>query len=273
MIKNILSVDFESFFYLPTHTPNNKNNRKIYDEYITATGKELLDLLEKHKTKLTFFVLGELFEQYPELIEEINDSGHEIAYHTHKHKLLKNKNILLESLHESKKFIKKFKPNGFRAPKMFMKEEYFPILKKNGFKYDSSVYYQKSYDKINGIWELPISSINYFKKQDIIFPNPLGFKNLLKEMPFGSGYFLGIYQSNIDFFISKYNKKNKQANLFIHNWQILKQKTISDHNYNYIFSHPTYLHHLPYMVNLKKTMEHMLKNFKFCTCNEFVETI
>ncbi len=269
MVKNLLSMDYESLC-LPEFVLLDDNERKkIADRYVLKAHNEILDLLEKYETKLTFFVVGELFDWYPELIEEIEDAGHEVAYHTHRHTLLTSEEILMASLNLSKKFIRKFNPEGFRAPKIFMKKEYLKLLKQNGFKYDSSVYSQKTIEEIDGITEIPVSMFNYFDNLSISFPAPLQFKDLLKGIPFGSGYFLGLFQSNIDFFINKFNKHNKPATLFVHNWQI-KPQLASFPDAKYILTHPL---HLPYTLNIKKTIEHLLKNFEFYTFREFLEEI
>lgn len=269
MVKNLLSIDFESWCYLPEFILLSEDNRKKIDRgYVLDAQKLILNLLEKYDVKLTFFVLGELFEWYPEMIEEIEEAGHEIAYHSHRHEFLISNEILAKSFNESKKFIKKFKPKGFRAPNIFMKEEYLKILKQNGLKYDSSIYSAKTFENINGITEIPVSTYSYFNESNIKFPTSLKFKDLLTSIPFGSGYFFGVFQSKISFFIDKFNKKNKPATLFVHNWQILKPQTVSFPNVKYLLTHPSYL---PYTFNINKTFEHLLKNFEFYTFKEFVE--
>lgn len=45
----------------------------------------ILDLLDKHGAKATFFVIGKKAEQYPELIREIVRRGHQIGNHTWSH--------------------------------------------------------------------------------------------------------------------------------------------------------------------------------------------
>ncbi|MEF3301660.1 polysaccharide deacetylase family protein [Paenibacillus sp. GYB003] len=46
----------------------------------------LLDLLQKHKAKATFFVLGAKAERHPELIERMHREGHQIGIHNYSHK-------------------------------------------------------------------------------------------------------------------------------------------------------------------------------------------
>lgn len=46
---------------------------------------KILDLLDRHGAKATFFVIGERAERHPELIREIVGRGHSIGNHTYTH--------------------------------------------------------------------------------------------------------------------------------------------------------------------------------------------
>jgi peptidoglycan/xylan/chitin deacetylase (PgdA/CDA1 family) len=45
----------------------------------------LLDLLEQHRARATFFLIGVRAERHPELVAEILRRGHEVGHHTHRH--------------------------------------------------------------------------------------------------------------------------------------------------------------------------------------------
>ena len=45
----------------------------------------ILQLLEAHQARATFFVVGKNAAAYPGLIKAVTDAGHEVAYHTHTH--------------------------------------------------------------------------------------------------------------------------------------------------------------------------------------------
>lgn len=47
--------------------------------------KMILDILNKHHIKATFFIVGKKAQQQPDLIREMDKKGHEIANHTFKH--------------------------------------------------------------------------------------------------------------------------------------------------------------------------------------------
>lgn len=52
------------------------------DEHDTP---RLLDVLDRHNARATFFLIGERAAKHPALVAEIARRGHEIAHHTHSH--------------------------------------------------------------------------------------------------------------------------------------------------------------------------------------------
>ena len=248
MIKNALSVDLESF----VHRQLNQKDRISEDNgHTVAATNYLLDLFDEYNTKVSFFVLGEIFEWYPDLVVEIKKRGHEIGYHGHRHIFLKDKETLLEELKLSKKFIEKYKPIGFRAPRMFLKKEYLKILSDYGFKYDSSVYGSKE-EIIDGIKEIPVSMFSYIGINSLKFSNNMGEK-LLEGIPYGSGLFISLLQKKIQYFIENTNRKGKAANIFIHPWQFSDYEKIS----------LTFSQKFLYKKKINKTLEYLLSKNKF----------
>lgn len=73
-----------------------RNDKKIALTFNSAWGDEdipkILDVLDKHKVKATFFVVGTWAEKYPESLKKISDSGHEIAGHSYNHAHYKKMN-------------------------------------------------------------------------------------------------------------------------------------------------------------------------------------
>ena len=50
-----------------------------------ADTPRILDLLDQHSARATFFVIGERAAAHPDLVAEILRRGHDIAHHTHTH--------------------------------------------------------------------------------------------------------------------------------------------------------------------------------------------
>ena len=47
--------------------------------------KTLLDILDEHKVKTTFFLVGDWVEKYPESVKEISKRGHDVGNHSDTH--------------------------------------------------------------------------------------------------------------------------------------------------------------------------------------------
>ncbi|MEO8356857.1 MAG: polysaccharide deacetylase family protein [Chloroflexota bacterium] len=67
----------------------------------------LLHVLEKHKVRATFHVVGKSAERYPELIRQIHERGHQLALHCYRHVPfpLENTSTLRAQLERTSSFI------------------------------------------------------------------------------------------------------------------------------------------------------------------------
>ena len=117
-VMNLLGIDFEEWFH-----------PELIQKYLTTKNNELsvingidkiLDLLRIHDTFATFFMVGELLEAKPELLDKILNNGHEIAFHTMHHNRLDSMKGKQEFVEELKKFsnLTSNKSKGFRAPSL-----------------------------------------------------------------------------------------------------------------------------------------------------------
>ncbi len=102
-----------------------RKDKKIAISFDAAWGqtytKEILDTLDDHKIKTTFFLVGFWVDKYPELVKEIADRGHEIGNHstTHPKMSLLNKEDIKKELETTSEKIEKVigkKPLVFRPP-------------------------------------------------------------------------------------------------------------------------------------------------------------
>ena len=234
-MQNILTFDLEDWFLssqelLPSFSPD------VYElaakksmEYAYKNVKELLEILETHDTKATFFVFTKFAELYPELIREIRKLGHEVGSHTHSHKLVyaMRPYEFKEDLQKSKDILENLideKINAFRAPYFSIKpgtEWAFEILLEMGFNVDSSIFPIKrnlygyptwsrepckvEIKNVGVIYEFPISTI---KLRNFNFP--IG----------GGGYHRVLPYWFIKQSIKKINKQNNPAVIYFHPYEI-----------------------------------------------------
>jgi polysaccharide deacetylase family protein (PEP-CTERM system associated) len=136
----LFSIDLEEIFFRTSkEIPRFKRVPEVM--------KELLAFLEKHQTKITFFTVGDIAEEYPDVIRDIVEAGHEIASHSHRHITLDKQTSeqfesdLVSNINALKKAGAK-EIVGYRAPNFSVEENrtwVYPILAKHGIKYSSSV--------------------------------------------------------------------------------------------------------------------------------------
>ena len=77
---NLIGIDFEDWYhpqFVQPFVKNLKHEPKMFQGL-----EKIIDLLRKTDTTATFFIVGELLEQTPEILDQILDNGHEIAFHT-----------------------------------------------------------------------------------------------------------------------------------------------------------------------------------------------
>jgi len=93
-LLNLLTIDLEEWYH-PEYV--RKETLPYKEERIQYSLKTTLDLLNRHNLKATFFIVGELAEKNPEIIKNIRENDHEIAFHGYNHKPLWNLNADTES--------------------------------------------------------------------------------------------------------------------------------------------------------------------------------
>jgi len=116
-------------------------------ERVVSNVDVLLNLLAKHLTQATFFILGEIADVFPELVRKIDNAGHEIGVHGYNHnqlyKLTAEK--AADDILRAKKVLEDLigKPvSGYRAPAFSISPETswaLKVIAESGFKYDSSI--------------------------------------------------------------------------------------------------------------------------------------
>lgn len=141
---NIITFDIEEWYLEKTFHGNRKEKFEIFDNYLA----EILGVLEERGLKATFFCLGKMATEFPEIIKKIAEKGHEIACHSDKHVWLnkmsykeveEDTHIAIDSLEQ----LLGRKIKGYRAPAFSIGENNkwaFEIFHKYGIEYDASIF-------------------------------------------------------------------------------------------------------------------------------------
>ncbi len=272
---NLLVIDFEELFH-----------PELIQKYIKKTDNELsvvngidkiLELLRKNDTYSTFFMVGELLEKKPELMDKILDGGHEIAFHTMYHNRLDSMKNKQEFVDELKKFaeLTSKKSKGFRAPSFslnYSSSWAIDALVENGYQYDSSIVPAKTklYGMPNAeLKPYKITSKNLEKNNHggklIEFPL-LTRKFFNYSVPVAGGFFIRLLPLRwIETAIKNNESKKIPSTFYIHSWELtpeyMKKVSLSKSD-SFITYH-----------NLEKTtkrLQRLLKKFEFTSFERFI---
>jgi peptidoglycan-N-acetylglucosamine deacetylase len=87
---HILTFDIEEWYHIRFDDTflNDSILLKSLENRLDYNINLILDLLDKHNVKATFFCLGEVARNSPGIITRINDRGHDIGCHSNNHRLI-----------------------------------------------------------------------------------------------------------------------------------------------------------------------------------------
>ncbi|WP_287584751.1 polysaccharide deacetylase family protein [Candidatus Borrarchaeum sp.] len=227
----LLSVDCDDWYHNGwiAGRPSCKfNNYKTFQSKYGGEGlrkpvRQIIKIFKRHGiSKATFFVQGEIAEEYPDVIELLNDLNFEIASHDLLHfaPVLFSKEELYKNIKKSCSLIRKITkepPIGYRAPNLMVDDTLFSVLKKLSFTYDSSIcpslpisghygnikYPQYPHMLKNGILEFPITVSPFI-------PLPAGSAWVLRN--------IGLWWVKLA--IKWQLKKYKVASFFFHPYEV-----------------------------------------------------
>ena len=227
---NILGIDFEDWFH-PELIKKYLKNEKLEPKVVNGIEK-IFELLRKNDTLATFFVVGELLEYDPEILDKILENGHEIGFHTMHHTRLhdfKSKDEFLDELIQFSKLTNN-KSKGFRAPTFSLDSStswIIDCLEEKNYTYDSSIVPAKSsmYGHSNAQenpYKISSKSIENSDEDGKLTEYPLLVTKFLnKKIPAGGGFYLRTLPLKIiKNAIKNYEKRQIPATFYIHSWEL-----------------------------------------------------
>jgi peptidoglycan-N-acetylglucosamine deacetylase len=89
LLYHLLAPSAQGLGWVVTHFSTGQREvwLTIDDGPDEADTPRLLDLLDQHRARATFFLIGRRAARHPELVAEIIRRGHEVAHHTYTHPL------------------------------------------------------------------------------------------------------------------------------------------------------------------------------------------
>ena len=273
---NLLGIDFEEWFHpeLIQHTLGSE--KKVF-KVVNGLDK-ILELLNKRETYATFFVVGEILKEFPEILDKILEDGHEIGFHTMYHSRLDSdgfKNSFENELKEFEKLTHK-KSKGFRAPTFSLNENSswaIDLLEEYNYTFDSSIVPAKSNMYGNpkapkNPYLISSTSLDSHNHEAVITEFPLMVTKFLgKTVPSGGGFYLRTLPfRTTKNTITNYEKQGIPGVFYIHSWELTPEympKLKLPRKDSFITYH-----------NLDKAMTRMddlLSNFQFTSFERYIQ--
>ncbi len=271
---NILTIDLEEWYH-PEYV--RKETLPHKEERIQHSLKTTIALLNKHDFRATFFVVGELAERYPEIVDILREGEHEIAFHGYHHEPLWE--LGADTLRQE---IKKFNSlvggrcAGFRAPSFSLNNRTrwaLKVLENSEYRYDSSLFPVKT--PLYGVGGAPMMpyklshrNISETDENGKLWEFPLlVYKLKGLRVPAAGGFYLRLLPVNlIARAIKKLNQQGFPAVIFFHNWELDPETPrLRLGLYKYFVTY----HRLR---DTSKRLEHLLSKFKFVCISEYIET-
>ena len=146
--KHILTVGLEDWFQVGAFQQFIRHEHWYrFETRLERSTRATLDLLDHHDTKATFFVLGWVAQELPELVAEVADRGHEIASRGFFHRSIRSltREEFREDLLRTQEALVAASGQriiGYRvADGWFLPEDLWAldVLSEEGYAYDSSI--------------------------------------------------------------------------------------------------------------------------------------
>lgn len=224
----VFTVDVEDWYQTSDfHIPVFEWHR--FEQRVKKNTMYLLDLFDEFGAKGTFFVLGSVAQDYPELVREIATRGHEIGSHGFWHQMLHTMTFddIRREVVDSKRLLEEITGTPvtcFRAPSWSMgpnRYEVFDILVEAGYTCDSSI--QPFHTPLSGVnikMRAPFYPIIEGRKLEILeIPSStlqIGSWNL----PFAGGLYLRTFPMRFVHWGLKQLMKEQPAMVYVHPWEI-----------------------------------------------------
>lgn len=269
---NFLSFDVEEWF----HSSNFEGviQQKEWPGYagrVIPNVRRILEILDQANVKATFFVLGWIAEQFPHLVVEIAQAGHEVGSHGYNHRLIYNQtpeefradilcslNLLKEAGVE--------RVLGYRAPSYTITQRTLwalEILFDLGFRYDSSVFPIRFHDRY-GIPEAPRRP--YLIKSDFVEFPMTALRILGVSVPIASGAYFRLTPYSITKLAMKWmNGQGFPVTVNIHPWEMDPAQPRID------LPTTSKLRHYTNLDKTEKRLQQLVKDFEFSKLSDGLE--
>lgn len=229
LTKNAMTIDVEDYFHVSAF--ENHIARSSWDNLPCRVERNLdliLQLLNEHDVRATFFTLGWIAQRYPALVRRIVAAGHELASHGYSHGRANEQSRLefSEDVESAKKLLEDISGTtilGYRAPSFsigHLNMWALECLANAGYKYSSSIYPIR-HDHY-GVPDAPRFPYHPSNAPDLIEIPVTTVRFLNRNLPAGGGgYFRLLPYALSSWCLRRVNRLDGRSCVFyFHPWEI-----------------------------------------------------
>jgi polysaccharide deacetylase family protein (PEP-CTERM system associated) len=226
---HMMSIDVEDYFHVNAFADRiSPDQWPSFESRVVSNTSRLLDLFAEHGVHSTFFVLGWVAERYPALIRRIAAEGHELASHSHWHRLVYSLTpaSFREDLRRARDVIESatgVRVRGYRAPSYSITRDALwalDVLIEEGYDYDASIFPIRH--DVYGIPDAPRVPHRISRESGTILELPgTAARWTSLTVPIGGGYFRLLPYETTRRAIGRYARTQRQPAMFyLHPWEI-----------------------------------------------------
>jgi polysaccharide deacetylase family protein (PEP-CTERM system associated) len=263
-MQNALTIDLEDWYQGLTSTAQQIDRWPDYERRVVENTHRLLAILDEAGVTATFFVLGYVADEFPELVREVKSAGHEIGLHGYFHRQVfrLQPEEFRDDVERGRAAVENasgVKVAGYRAPMFSVTRSSLwalEVLAELGFRYDSSVFATRNmlygypgaprapYHPLNGdrFVEFPLATVRILGRN---WPVAGGF--YLRALPYA------IFKRGVQ----RINAEGKPAVIYLHPWDL---------DVGQPYPNPTLRERFTHYYNLRTTaakLQALLRDFAF----------
>jgi polysaccharide deacetylase family protein (PEP-CTERM system associated) len=269
-VVNVLTVDVEEFYHgVDFDTVLGAEAIARLPSRVVGETERLLDQLQAHGARGTFFTLGVVAQRHPRLVRSIVARGHELACHGWDHTSVfrLGPDGFRADVQRARHALEQAAGHavrGYRAPNYSIRADTpwaFAILAEEGFVYDSSVHpivhdrygfpdaprFLHRVSDGSGLWEVPIGTVRAFGT----------------NVPLGGGFFRLFPTALLRAGIASVNRQEGQpVVLYVHPWEFDPEQPRPPMPRAHRFRHYVGL------AGAVRKLETLLRTFRFTTVED-----
>ena len=267
-----MTIDLEEWFHGLTSTGRRPETWGNLESRIDVGTDFLLSLFEETGIKATFFTVGVLAEQRPDIIKRIAEAGHEIGMHSQWHRHLRDLDpeafaADLRSNREAIKAACNAPVYGFRAPAFSVKTHMSWVWDKIeacGLSYSSSLFPIRT-----PLYGAPDAPISPHRRGGVIELPMSVFQLAGQHMPFSGGfYFRALPYMAVQRITRMLNARGEHVIFYFHPWEF-----DPDHPMPMGMSRREKLSHYSGLNNASDKLARLCRDFQFAPLHKLALSV